>query len=156
MNSTTRAPQGVKDLHDNEQLMAGKLPPSDSVSSTPSVTKNISMVLMNTLDVLRDGCARPTIPASVIQHLLAIAAHPEGLGMSDVAKITGTSLATSYRIVDQLSTGTPDGKLRGLYLTTTAIDPMNRARKVVTLTVKGERIINNAIETLLKGLKRNA
>lgn len=139
----------------NEPQTGGSSQPS-GISLSTLTSKSAAMVLMNTLDVLRDGCARPTVPASVIQHLLAVAANPEGMSLFDLAKITGTSTATSYRIVDHLATGSPDGRNKGLYLVETYSDPMNRARKMVILTVKGERLIASTLETLIKNLQRVA
>lgn len=88
----------------------------------------------------------PEMPLGMAFALFVIASkEPEGLSLTDLAKEANIGLASASRYVSAL--GKQDRRRqKGLELVDAREDPMERRKKVVTLTPKGRVLIKKLLE----------
>lgn len=88
----------------------------------------------------------PEMPLGMVFALFVIASkEPEGLSLSDLAKEANIGLASASRYVSAL--GKQDRRRqKGFELVDAREDPMERRKKIVTLTPKGRVLIKKLTE----------
>lgn len=94
--------------------------------------------LMLALGQLRD--LDPDMPMAQAMSLLEIATH-EGLSLKELADRVGIGMASASRYVAAFGKPNPKGT-KGHGLVVAVEDPMERRKKIITLTVKGRGFIN--------------
>lgn len=125
---------------------------SSSVTTVSPTQRRIGLMMLEILDVLRDGCNDPELPAQTMAILLHVATHSTPPGVMELGALTGMSKASASRLVQILGRGMRDRE--GLGLLSTEEDPQNWSRKLVKLTPKGIRLME-AIETkMMAGLRK--
>lgn len=150
MNSTSKS-HLTGDTSESERPMVGTSSSTSGSSCTPK-RYNTLTALISAIDALRDGCGDPTVSAHVVVGFLELAKNPKGLSVSELEGKIGISQASAYRAVQLMGKGTPNGKTKGAYLIQEQPDPLNWSRKILTLSPKGERVLEQVEEKLFKHL----
>lgn len=88
----------------------------------------------------------PYLPSQTAETLLVVANRP-GLTMAELEKETGLAQSTISRNVASLSKWHRIGK-EGYDLVEAVDDPRERRRKIVFLTVKGQRLVQKIMQTM--------
>jgi DNA-binding MarR family transcriptional regulator len=80
------------------------------------------------------------MPAQQVMTLLFVSMHPDGVGMKDIAEKVGLSQSATSRNVSILG---PEGYMQkpGLKLVDRHDHPSDSRQRIVRLTAKGERVI---------------
>lgn len=144
MNSTLKK-QGTKEGASSAQAMGGSF---SSLGIASPTQRKLAGCLSDVLDLLRDGCNDPELPAQTISMLLHVASCSEPKGILELGELTGMSRASASRVIQILGRGMRERS--GLGYLETHEDPLNWSRKLVSLTPKGLRLVE-AIETKLMG-----
>lgn len=97
------------------------------------------------LAALREGLDYSDLPTQMVQMLLEVAAAGE-ISQQELEKRVGISRAAISRFLSILSVGSP--LKPGLKVLTTYEDPEYRKRKMVSITKKGQIIVQVAIDRL--------
>lgn len=124
---------------------------SSSAATVSSTQRQVAGLLLVSLDVLRDGCDDPELPAQIAAMLLHVANRKEPIGVVELGELAGMSKASASRVVQLLGRGSRDKEGRGLL--ETYEDPANWSRKLVKLSPKGVRLIQTLEGRFMSGIR---
>lgn len=125
---------------------------SSSGAGVSSSQRKTAALLLEILDVMRDQCNDPELPAQTIAALLQVASSIEPRGVVELGEKIGMSKASASRLVQTLGRGMRDRE--GLGLIEAYEDPTNWSRKLIKMTPKGVRLMGLIEEKLMRGLQR--
>lgn len=122
---------------------------SDAAPFTVSSSR-VAAATLDVLNILRDA-TQQDIEAQILSVLLLVAQRRnDPPNILELARLASVGEATASRAVATLGRGLR-GK-PGLGLVETKEDPKNYSRKLVVLTAKGERVLQNIATTMLNSV----